>query len=119
MDRPNIYLVDRDPAFVDSANEAFQGCPGVVCVHADVRVFAQQLRSRGAVAFVSPANSLGFMDGGIDFAYSRHMFPGVEGTVRSKIRALGFSGCTCVSFGRSVETHTQNKPPKDITPSKL
>lgn len=41
------------------------------------------------VAYVSPANSLGFMDGGIDMVYSRHMFPGVEGAVRAAIRARG------------------------------
>lgn len=39
--------------------------------------------------FVSPANSLGFMDGGIDYAFSRLMFPGVEKAVRQKILAIG------------------------------
>ena len=42
------------------------------------------------VAFVSPANCLGFMDGGIDYVYSRKMFPGCEQQVKQKIRDLGF-----------------------------
>lgn len=40
-------------------------------------------------AFVSPGNSLGFMDGGIDYTYSRHMFPGCEYALRQKIIKLG------------------------------
>jgi O-acetyl-ADP-ribose deacetylase (regulator of RNase III) len=41
-------------------------------------------------AFVSPANCLGFMDGGIDFIYSRKMFSGCEQLVKKKIRSIGF-----------------------------
>ena len=40
--------------------------------------------------FVSPANCLGFMDGGIDYVYSRKMFPGCEKLIRNKIKELGF-----------------------------
>jgi O-acetyl-ADP-ribose deacetylase (regulator of RNase III) len=40
-------------------------------------------------AFVSPANSIGFMDGGIDYVYSRDMFVGVEKAVKGKIREIG------------------------------
>ena len=38
--------------------------------------------------FVSPANCLGYMDGGIDLVYSEDMFPGIERTVQEKIRSL-------------------------------
>jgi O-acetyl-ADP-ribose deacetylase (regulator of RNase III) len=40
--------------------------------------------------FVSPANSLGFMDGGIDYVLSRQMFPQVEKTVKQYIKNLNF-----------------------------
>lgn len=40
--------------------------------------------------FVSPANCLGFMDGGIDFVYSRKMFPGCEAVIKEKIKDIGF-----------------------------
>jgi O-acetyl-ADP-ribose deacetylase (regulator of RNase III) len=50
----------------------------------DVRDFKAQ-RCDPGTAFVSPANSLGFMDGGIDYVYSRIMFPGVEQRVKKAI----------------------------------
>lgn len=37
---------------------------------------------------VSPANSLGFMDGGIDIYYMQ-LFPGIQNTVQDKIRSFG------------------------------
>ena len=62
--------------------------------------------------FVSPANCLGFMDGGIDFVYSRKMFPGCEQQVRKKIIEIGYKtmlgrpylpigSAFCVSVGES------------------
>lgn len=48
-------------------------------------------------AFVSPANSLLFMDGGIDHAYSRDMFPGVEAELKRMTCALGMK----TALGRS------------------
>lgn len=39
--------------------------------------------------YVSPANSLCFMDGGIDMALSQQVFPGIEPLVKSQVRAIG------------------------------
>ena len=39
--------------------------------------------------FVSPANSLGFMDGGYDLALSRDVMPGIERNVKKKIAEVG------------------------------
>lgn len=39
--------------------------------------------------YVSPANSLCFMDGGIDLALSRQVFPGIEPLVKRRVRELG------------------------------
>ena len=47
----------------------------------------QDVKRKGA-AFVSPANSLGFMDGGVDYTLSREMFPGCEKEVKKKIWEL-------------------------------
>ena len=38
--------------------------------------------------YVSPANSFGFMDGGIDMVLSRELMPGVEQKARQRIRDL-------------------------------
>ena len=39
--------------------------------------------------YMSPANSLGFMDGGIDLALSRVVMPGIETTVKKAIKNYG------------------------------
>jgi len=41
------------------------------------------------VFYVSPANTFGFMDGGIDFALSRIVFPGIEKIVKENIKKYG------------------------------
>jgi O-acetyl-ADP-ribose deacetylase (regulator of RNase III) len=49
-----------------------------------------QPRSTARITYyVSPANSLCFMDGGIDYALSRQVFPGIEQEVKSRVRELG------------------------------
>lgn len=62
-------------------------------------------------AFVSPANSLGFMDGGIDYVLSRVMFPGIEQRVKEAISALGIEtllGRRHLPIGRAVCVPTQH-----------
>lgn len=41
--------------------------------------------------YVSPANSLCFMDGGIDLALSRDVFPEIEPEVKKRVRELGIT----------------------------
>jgi len=41
--------------------------------------------------YVSPANSLCFMDGGIDYALSRIIFPGIEPEVKNVVKQLGIT----------------------------
>lgn len=89
MDMPElkILFVDRNPEFIRIVGDTFAGCPNVLtrCVEC-VSECAGYVCDK---VFVSPANSLGFMDGGIDYAYSRKMFPDVERCVRDKIKSLG------------------------------
>jgi O-acetyl-ADP-ribose deacetylase (regulator of RNase III) len=56
-----IFLVDRNKALVDAWTEAFEGYPEVSCQQTD-------FFSVNADAMVSPANSFGIMDGGLDLA---------------------------------------------------
>lgn len=61
-------------------------------------------------AFVSPANSLGFMDGGIDYVLSRVMFPGVEARVKSAFKSKGNVnrlGRFYLPIGKAVAVETQ------------
>jgi len=76
----DLVFVSLNAAFVSLARAAF---PDATICSDDVTT----LETHGT-AFVSPANSLGFMDGGIDAAY-RRMFPGCESVVKHAITVIG------------------------------
>ena len=54
----------------------------------DMRVEDYAPRAGRTTFYVSPANSLCFMDGGIDRALSRAVFPGIEAKVKAAVRWL-------------------------------
>ena len=55
----NLYLIDLNPDLVEEWKRSFSGLPNV---HIDCRNILDVAQN----AIVSPANSYGFMDGGID-----------------------------------------------------
>jgi O-acetyl-ADP-ribose deacetylase (regulator of RNase III) len=62
---PLRYLLrDNNAAVVEAWRQHFAGCQDVEVSHGDI--FHEP-----ADAIVSPANSFGFIDGGIDMAYSQ------------------------------------------------
>lgn len=78
-----IVLFDRSPLFVQAA--ARLSNLGIQVVQQE----ASALLSSGQFhAVVSPANSFGFMDGGIDAVYSQ-LFPGIQQTIQGRIAQLG------------------------------
>ena len=82
-----VTLVDLHGSLVDTAAaKAWRSWPGV-----ELRGYTNitEIETGPDVAFVSPANSLGFMDGGIDLVLSRVMFPGVEARVKAAIAERG------------------------------
>jgi O-acetyl-ADP-ribose deacetylase (regulator of RNase III) len=60
-----IYLKDMDMTLATRLKAAFSGCE-------DVEVSHGNILTTPAKAIVSPANSFGFMDGGIDKAYTKY-----------------------------------------------
>jgi O-acetyl-ADP-ribose deacetylase (regulator of RNase III) len=80
-----LHFVDTNEAFISIVQELFGDEADATCC--DV-ASVPGVTEGGRLAFVSPANSLGFMDGGIDARYMT-MFPDVQTRVRSKIRELG------------------------------
>lgn len=80
-----IVFCDLNKKFIDEAAKAMED------VHPQVAIEFRFGNVRECPvdnsAFISPANSLGFMDGGIDAAYML-MFDGVQSSVRHKIRSL-------------------------------
>lgn len=87
-----VLFIDLDGAFTAEIRRRDPSDAVVSTATTDVRA----LLGRPKTAFVSPANSLCFMDGGIDAQY-RCMWPGVEGMVKSRVQALGFKS----KLGRS------------------
>ncbi len=80
----DIYLIDINETMCDAwSHHRFP--PRVKIVHGSIL----ELPVTGVNVFVSPANSLGLMRGGIDSVYQK-MFPSIESDVRETIRYLGF-----------------------------
>jgi O-acetyl-ADP-ribose deacetylase (regulator of RNase III) len=77
-----LHFVSLNQEWIDEIKQFF---PDAKTTCGDIQTIPQE-----KTAFVSPANCLGFMDGGIDYVYSRKMFPGCEQQVKQKIRELGF-----------------------------
>ena len=77
-----FIFVSMNQKWIDSIKPLF---PESEAICGDIQTIPRE-----NATFVSPANCLGFMDGGIDLVYSRKMFPGCEQTVRQTIRDIGF-----------------------------
>jgi O-acetyl-ADP-ribose deacetylase (regulator of RNase III) len=72
--------------------------------------------------YVSPANSLCFMDGGIDYALSRMVFPGVEQEVKRRVKFLNITnilGRNYLPIGSSIIIERDNNKCLVISPTML
>jgi O-acetyl-ADP-ribose deacetylase (regulator of RNase III) len=74
------WLRDRNAAVVEAWQEYFSEC-------GDVFVSRGDILDEPADAIVSPANSFGFMDGGVDLAYSLRFGWHVEERLRELLRS--------------------------------
>jgi O-acetyl-ADP-ribose deacetylase (regulator of RNase III) len=73
-----LHLVDADPEVVAALRDAFRSFPEVEVARGNLLAVAHN-------TVVSPANSYGFMDGGIDRAYLDFFGTAIEGRVREAI----------------------------------
>ncbi len=73
-----LHLADVNPALIASWEEFFRAFPEVVIHPGDLLAVAEN-------AVVSPAHSLGFMDGGIDRVYRDYFGPVLERKVQQAI----------------------------------
>lgn len=76
----NLHLVDNNPEVVDALRTRFAPYPEVEVLEGNIVEVAQ-----GAV--VSPANSYGFMDGGVDRAYAKFFGGPLTRAVRDAVLA--------------------------------
>jgi O-acetyl-ADP-ribose deacetylase (regulator of RNase III) len=74
----NLHLVDRNSLLVEAWAEAFKACPEVTVEQGDLLAVARH-------CVVSPANSYGVMDGGIDAAYRAFFGAEIERRVQAAI----------------------------------
>jgi O-acetyl-ADP-ribose deacetylase (regulator of RNase III) len=78
MIRPSIQLHTLDPDMATAWRKAFDGVIDVAVVEGDIL-------EGPCDAVVSPANSFGYMDGGIDLVYLRFFGSQLQTEVRAKI----------------------------------
>jgi O-acetyl-ADP-ribose deacetylase (regulator of RNase III) len=78
-----ILLRDNNDAVAEAWQEHFAGCT-------DVEIGCGDIFERRADAIISPANSFGYMDGGIDLVYSRVLGRHLEGELQALLRERHF-----------------------------
>lgn len=73
-----VVLCAVDPSLASAWHEFCGHLPGI-------EIFEGSILDVECDAFVSPANSFGFMDGGIDALYVKHFGSEIEGRVRAMV----------------------------------
>ena len=101
-DHPTIRLRDINPDVVGAWEETFAGVEGVQVSRGDIFGLA-------ADAIVSPANSFGYMDGGIDGVYSMHFGWDLSKRLREVLRRE-WDGELPVGCAVVLETHDPSLP---------
>jgi O-acetyl-ADP-ribose deacetylase (regulator of RNase III) len=92
-----VVLVDINPHVVATWSEVFRDLSEVEVVHGS-------LLDQDVDAWVSPTNSRGSMDGGVDAAIKHHLGSGVEDRVQTQIArqyrgSMPIGHATCVATG--------------------
>lgn len=95
-------LFDKNKDMVDSWHEFFHDRP-------DVEIVLGDLNSIDCDAIVSPANSFGFMDGGIDYAISVRLGWGLQSKLQQMIKELP-EGELLVGTALVIETGDSSIP---------
>lgn len=79
----NIIIFDIDSPFIEEAKRLNKY--GIKTIKSDVNVLLENNKIDG---IVSPANSFGYMNGGIDNIY-KEIFPNIQQTVQNTINNIG------------------------------
>jgi O-acetyl-ADP-ribose deacetylase (regulator of RNase III) len=104
-----VEIRDLNPAFVAAAQQTFAGWDAVT-------VSAGSILELTCDAVVSPANSFGFMDGGVDYAYSQFFGWQLQDEVQARIAARPF-GELLVGDAFVVPTGNQQIPHLIVAPT--
>ena len=109
MCRPSIFLHTFDSDMASVWQKTFDGVRGVAIVEGDILTGTCD-------ALVSPANSFGYMDGGIDLAYLRFFGLELQSKVQEKIRS-DFHGELPVGQALIVPTGHESIPYLVVAPT--
>ena len=99
-----IYLRDRNQPLVDQWQEMFVDCRDVHISCGDIFGAGEHLNCE---AIVSPANSFGHMDGGIDYAYSDYFGWPIGELLRSEL-SLNYHGELLVGQAALIDMRKTN-----------
>jgi O-acetyl-ADP-ribose deacetylase (regulator of RNase III) len=115
-----VVLVDVNPKMVQAWRETFEENP-------EVEIIQGSMLEMQVSAWVSPTNSRGSMDGGLDAVIKKHLGAQVESRVQKEISRLykGFmpvGHATCVESGKPmprflISTPTMSASSQDISDS--
>lgn len=95
--RIKVILCDINPKMVAAWRETFEENPEVDVIHGSM------LDQKAVSAWVSPTNSKGSMDGGLDAVVKKYFGPGIEKRVQAEI-AKKHHGAMPVGFATCVPT---------------
>ena len=99
---PDLYLVDHDSELIAAWETAFSSFCGVKVILGDYFSIEADL-------MVSPANSFGFMDGGLDFAIRENLGVEIEEKLQKEIIEK-FKGELPVGSCLIIETNNEKWP---------
>jgi O-acetyl-ADP-ribose deacetylase (regulator of RNase III) len=104
-----LHFVDINPAVADALATSFAG-------HSEVQVQCADILALASHCVVSPANSFGYMDGGIDAAYSQFFGPSLQVAVQTAIHRRP-EGMLPVGAALAVMTQNEKVPYMIVAPT--
>ncbi|ROT33877.1 macro domain-containing protein [Micromonospora sp. HM5-17] len=113
-----VVLTDINPRVVEAWRSAFADTP-------EVEIHQGSILDQHVDAWVSPTNSRGRMDGGVDAVIKRYLGPGIQLRVQRAIRdrfggSLPVGSAVCVPSGAAnpkfvISTPTMVRPAQDVS----
>ncbi len=103
-----IVLVDINPKMIEAWKESFEE-------HPEVEIVQGSMLDQQVSAWVSPTNSAGRMDGGLDLVIKNHLGQQIQNSLTTEITskhhgALPVGFATCIPTGRTVPSHLISTP---------
>jgi len=106
-----IYFIDRNQDIINALMDEYQSSPTTGMPWAfDAQMHVGDILENNVDSFVSPANSIGNMDGGIDRYYSETFGWDLSERLKEKINNRNFYGELLVGEALVVETNNENFP---------